>query len=125
MAYTKPTAANLKARFPAFAAVADASVEYWIDEGDEQTGRWPETGRDKAVMAYAAHRMAEQGMGQGVVPAGVTSFKSGTFSATVSDAVAGLTGFDATVYGREFVSLRRRAFFGPVMAWTPPEISDA
>ncbi|MBK6800425.1 MAG: DUF4054 domain-containing protein [Novosphingobium sp.] len=124
MAYTKPTAANLKARFPAFAAVADGTVEYWINEGDEQTATWPETGRDKAVMAYAAHRMAELGIGSTSIPVGLTSFKSGTFSATVSDSVAGLTGMDATVYGREFVTLRRVAFAGPRMAWTPPTALD-
>ena len=73
---------------------------------------------------YAAHRLAELGIGGGAVPQGVTSFKSGTFSATVSDAVAGLTGFDATVYGREFVALRRAAFAGPRMAWTPPTAMD-
>ena len=124
MAYTKPTAANLKARFPAFAAVADATVGYWIDEGDAETASWPDTGRGKAVMAYAAHRLAELGIGAAAVPVGVSSFKSGTFSATVSDAVAGLTGFDATVYGREFVTLRRVAFAGPRMAWTPPTAMD-
>lgn len=121
MAYIKPTASELKTRFPAFAGVADAAVNYWIDEGDTDTETWPEAIRARAVMAYAAHKLAESGALTSTVPQGLTSFKSGTFSATVSDSLASLTGFDATVYGREFIALRRTAFSGPIMAWNPPE----
>lgn len=124
MAYTTPSSGDLTARFPAFAAVSGVTIAYWIDEGEAQTASWPDTGRDRAVMAYAAHRMAELGIGSTSIPVGVTSFKSGTFSATVSDSVAGLTGMDATVYGREFVTLRRVAFAGPRMAWAPPTALD-
>lgn len=59
MTYTTPTAANLKARFPAFAAVADGTVKYWIDEGDEQTASWPETGRAGAQGAHRQERQAQ------------------------------------------------------------------
>ncbi|WP_368655950.1 DUF4054 domain-containing protein [Novosphingobium sp. B1] len=50
----------------------------------------------------------------------MTSFKSGTFSASVSDGVASRTGYDATVYGREFKQLARSLFSGPRLAWSPP-----
>ncbi len=124
MAYNAPSAYDIRARYPAFVDIEDAPISYWLAEASEYCTLFPETIRAKAVMAYAAHRLAELGIGGGAVPQGVTSFKSGTFSATVSDAVAGLTGMDATVYGREFVALRRVAFAGPRMAWTPPTALD-
>lgn len=119
MAYTAPTAATLKARYPAFASVADATVDYWLAEAAEDCAGWPDSLRARGEMALAAHRMAELGIVAGTVPAGVTSFKSGTFSATVSDGVASRTGYDATVYGREFRQLARSVFGGPRLAWQP------
>lgn len=119
MTYTAPTASDLKMRYPAFASVGDGTVTYWLGEAAEQCATWPDSIRSRAEMAYAAHRMAETGQGKGAVPAGVTSFKSGAFSATVADGIASLTGLDATVYGREFAALRRTAFAGPRLAWTP------
>ena len=119
MAYTAPTIEDFRTRYAAFAAVADATVQYWLDEGDGDTGGWSDETRPRGVMAYAAHKLAEQGLGTGAIPAGVTSFKSGTFSASVSDAQAARTGFGATVYGREFLDLARRNFAGPRLAYTP------
>lgn len=119
MAYSKPTLATFRALYPAFAAVADATVEAWIDAGDAETEAWPDDYRASAVMLYAAHKMATQGLGTGAIPAGVTSFKSGTFSATVSDGLASKTGLSATAYGRDYLDLMRREFGGPILAWTP------
>lgn len=124
MAYTVPAPADLKARYPAFAAVADATVQVWLDDAATfADASWPDADRRTGVMAHAAHRMAELGIGASSVPLGVTSFKSGTFSATVSDKTASATGLDATVYGREFKTLRDRLFRGPRLAWTPPATS--
>lgn len=120
MAYVAPTAADLKARYPAFAAVADVTVNLWLAEAAIECATFIDADRPRAELAYAAHRLAEAGLGAGVVPAGITSFKSGTFSATVSDAMASRTGFDATAYGREYTMLRRRSLAGPRLAWTPP-----
>ncbi|HQS96691.1 MAG: hypothetical protein B7Y38_11475 [Sphingomonadales bacterium 28-56-43] len=119
MAYTAPTSATLKARYTAFATVADATVTYWLGEAAEDCANWSENLRARGEMALAAHRMAEQGIIAGSIPAGVTSFKSGTFSASVSDGVAARTGYDATVYGREFKQLARALFSGPRLAWMP------
>jgi hypothetical protein len=69
-------------------------------------------------MAYAAHRMAEQGL-SGAMVGGVTGFKSGTFSAQLSEQAANRTGFNATIYGREFLSLARINFAGPRTAVIP------
>lgn len=125
MAYTAPDASDLKARYPAFAAVDDATVDVWLADAAQDCVAFPEDYRARAEMAYAAHRLSEIGYGAGAIPAGVTSFKSGTFSATVSDGLASATGFNASVYGREFMALRRAYFSGPIMAWTPPTALDA
>lgn len=113
--------AIFRLRYPAFAAVSDGLVSYRVYEALSVVGtEWAEAERISARTAWAAHKLAEAGSLSGGVPQGLTSFKSGTFSATVANELAGLTGFDATVYGREFLAMRRAAFSGPILAWTPP-----
>jgi hypothetical protein len=119
MAYTAPTADDLKARYPAFAAVDEETIELWLDEAATECASWLVGTRARAEMAYVAHRLVESGVVEEGTTMGVTSFRSGDFSATVGDAVASRTGFDSTVYGREFMALRRRNFAGPRLAWTP------
>ena len=119
MAYTAPTLADFRTRYPAFATVADATVSAWLADGDAATGAWPDDPRPRAVMLFAAHNLALQGFG-GAIPAGVTSFKSGTFSATVSDGMASRTGLSATSYGRDYLALARSNFAGPMPSWNPP-----
>jgi hypothetical protein len=119
MAYTAPTVEDLKSRYPAFDAVADATVQVWLDEGESDTSNWSDETRFRANMLYAAHKMSEQGLGKGATPQGVTSFKSGTFSASIAGKQADRTGFGATIYGREFLELARRNFAGPRLAYTP------
>ena len=109
-----------RARYPAFAAVADDSVQVWLDEGATETAAWPAGVQNRGIMLYAAHRLAESGQGAGNVAQGVSSFKSGTFAASLSDSAASRTGFAATVYGREYLMLARRYFGGPRLAWSPP-----
>ncbi|MFN3474080.1 MAG: DUF4054 domain-containing protein [Blastomonas sp.] len=120
MAYTAPTPDQFRARYPAFAALDNAAIQVWLDEGETETATWADDTRARAVMLYAAHKLAEGGQGTGNIAAGVTSFKSGTFSATITDAAASRTGFYATVYGREYLDLMRRNFGGPRLAWQPP-----
>ncbi len=124
MSYTAPTAADLILRYPAFSAVAEASIDYWLAEAAIECALFPDDMRARAEMGYAAHKLVETGALASAIPQGLTQFKSGTFSASVSDTIASLTGFNATVYGREFVTLRRAAFAGPIMAWTPPTAMD-
>ena len=125
MSYTAPTPADLVLRYPAFSAVAEASIDYWLTEAAKDCALFPDDMRARAEEAYAAHKMVETGALASAIPQGLTQFKSGTFSANVSESIASLTGFEATVYGREFIAMRRAAFSGPFMAWTPPESSNA
>ena len=114
---TAPTIADFRTRYPAFAAVADSSVQYWLTEGFAEVSAWADADQPRGAMAYAAHKLAGQ---TGEAPEGVTGFKSGTFSAQLSEQAANRTGFHATVYGREFLTLARRQFAGPRLAHTPP-----
>lgn len=112
--------ASFRMRFPAFASVSDGQIAYWVAVGGTATASWSEADQSTGRLLYAAHNLASQGLGTGAIPAGVTSFKSGTFSATVSDGLASKTGFAATSYGRDYLALARRNFAGPRLAWTPP-----
>ena len=121
MAYTAPTPANLKSRYPAFAAVDDAVVQTWLTDAERFVDTsWIEGDYAIALMAHAAHSMALLGIGTATgaaaIPAGVTRFKSGAMDVTISDAAAKASaegGYDATVYGREFKLLSRRSHGGP------------
>ena len=112
--------AIFRLRYPAFSAISDGVISYRLfDAGLEIGANWPESDAMSARVALAAHKLAEAGAVAGAIPPGVTSFRSGSFSATVSDAMASMTGLNATVYGREFLALRRRAFAGPRLSWMP------
>lgn len=125
MPYTKPTPAELKIRYPAFAAVDDATVQYWLTDAERFADEsWPiETDYAPALIAAAAHHMMRgkvAGIAGGAVEAvastGVTSFKSGTFSASFSESAATQAaegGWQSTEYGREYYLLLIRNKSGP------------
>lgn len=113
--------ALFRVRYGAFASVADGTIGYWLGQAAAAIGEaWIEDSRDPARLAWAAHMLSENSAVAGAIPAGVTSFRSGAFSATIDASVASLTGLKATIYGREYLAYRRASFSGPVLAWTPP-----
>lgn len=117
-----PDAATLKMRYPAFAAVSDGTIAYWLTDAQRFVGDWGED-TDPALMARAAHSMATTpgvlpAEGTAALPAGVTSFRSGSFSATLSEAAVSASvkgGYDASPYGIEFAGYLRRNSGGPVL----------
>jgi hypothetical protein len=122
MAYTVPTADELQTRYSAFADVADATVDYWIEDAQRFVDEtWTEADYAPALMALAAHNMTLGGIGTDSaslsgLPAGVTRFKSGSFEASFTDdaANARMSGsFGATRYGQEYLLLLRRNKGGP------------
>lgn len=119
MPFAVPTAADLKARYPGFAAVPDATVSYWIADAQRVvTDAWIEADYPIAIMLHAAHELASQGLEAGAgagIPQGVTSFSSGSMDVSFSDAIASATGYAATRYGREFLVLLRRNRGGPIV----------
>jgi len=113
--------AAFRMRYPAFAAVPDAKVQYWLtDAAREVDASW---GADQApaTLALAAHNMTVTpgvlpSAAGAALPAGLTSFKSAAVSLNFSDAAAAQAvsgGFRATIYGREFLRYQRRHVGGP------------
>jgi hypothetical protein len=119
MAYTAPSPADLILRYPAFASVAEDVRQYWLTDAQRFVDEtWQEGDYAPALMARAAHSMAleELGGGAGIIPAGVTRFKSGAMDVAFSEAAASAQtkgGYGATRYGIEFQALLRRNFGGP------------
>lgn len=123
MAYDVPTAAALKALFPAFAAVADATVEAHIAQAATTAAddSWPEAEYGPGVMEFAAHRMALLSIGAhgevaGYVQAGVTGIKTGNFEARFNERTVGRASggkLDATPYGQAYQARLRRVKGGP------------
>lgn len=123
MTYTTPDAAMLKIRYPAFAAVADPTVEYWLaDARLTVTDSWIENDRAIAEMLLAAHNMALQGLGTAggavanLAAMGVTDFKSASMSVSLdAEILRGSKGggYDATSYGAQFKVYLRRNRGGP------------
>lgn len=120
MAYTAPTPATMKIRYRAFAAVDDATLQYWLDDavrivGTPSGSDWLAADAPIGLMLYAAHELTKQGIGASAIgldiPAGVTSIKSGALSIGLSDdaAKASLSGgYASTQYGCEFLDLLKR-----------------
>lgn len=117
MSYVPPTPADFKTRFPAFASVADATIQLlldeaalmvddtWVSQADFTLGR----------MLYAAHYLTLDGAATGGSSSteaqllGFQSIRMGPLELTRfkgSDASAGSWG--STSYGTRFLELVRR-----------------
>lgn len=125
MAYTAPTAADLKARFPAFAAVDDAVIDGALTEAVRRVDEtWPEEDFATGRLLYAAHVLAMDGHGAGVEAEAMAEGaglykrrKAGGSEIEFADGVAGsgaVSGeLGSTSYGRRFKALARALFAGP------------
>lgn len=124
MTYAPATATDLKARFPAFSGVADATIEYWLADARETvTDAWIESDRAPGEMELAAHSMAVLGIERpagdavgGLAQMGVTAFKSASMSVnfdaeTIQNQNSG--GYGASKYGQMFLTRLRRNVAGP------------
>ena len=124
MAYDAPDPAALKARYPAFAAVADETIQYWLtDAGRFVDTSWIESDYAPALIAHAAYDMARVSVAgligadeAALVAGGVTDFQSASVRLRFSDeavkvAVAG--GYGSNIYGIEYFALLSRSKAGP------------
>lgn len=122
MAYTDPTPTDLRMRYPAFAAVDDAVLTYWLTDAKRfVTTSWSDADYAPGLIAAACHEMigrkiagVADGELQALLAAGVTDFQSGgregfrvSFSAdAVKDALS--SEYAATIPGQEYLRLLRR-----------------
>lgn len=111
-----PTPAELKARFPSFAAVADAMVQAALDEAALQVGGdWAsEADLRLGRLLLAAHTLTLDGQGSGAEAAtaatgGFRRIRSGALELERPDTTEAAPGaLDSTGYGRRFLELMRR-----------------
>lgn len=117
MAATSPTAADLVARFPTFAAVPTAAVTAALAEaGTRVDARWTAGDTALGTMLYAAHLLTLDGQGTSAEAAlaaagalGISTFRAGSLALERRP----VTGADAgnllteTTYGRRFLALLR------------------
>jgi hypothetical protein len=134
MPYTLPTAAQFKAKFPTFAAVADPTITLAITEASASVDRgWVEADYQPAILYLAAHIMtidgvviagSDLGSAGGVINAGLVSeMKVGDVQVKLSGSAGGssgsaggdMTGLRSTGYGRRYVELLRRNQSGPIL----------
>lgn len=129
MPYTAPTAAQLKAKYPAFAAVPDATVDlYLVDAGRAVDTTWTEGDYATAIMLYACHLMVQAGLGAGSQAQaaangllGYKRIKSGQLDlerATKADGGAGSVPdeYAGTTYGQQYWYLLKKNRGGPRVA---------
>lgn len=127
MAYTAPTVADFKRRYPEFARVATGRIAAVLAEAALEVGEtWIEAHRAMATMCLAAHSLAEggalnssSGMVSSVAPgtvieqhAGDTGMKFAASASTqTSNASTNVSlGYSRTPYGLRFLELRSRSF---------------
>lgn len=122
MAYDLPSAAQFKARFPAFNATANAVVEAALSEAGSMVDQtWIEADFAPARMYLAAHNLVLDGHGDskeakiaGLTLAGLTNIKIGSLGvglqksgASGSKTTSNST-YRSTTYGQRFLDLLRR-----------------
>lgn len=124
MAYTTPTAAQLKARHPAFAAVAADTVDAFIADALRSVDTtWLEADYARAIMLLACHMMVREGIIGVSVQDGavVTSEKLGDATTSFAVPTQSKVGDDyqTTTYGQQFALVRKQNHGGPIVAPIP------
>lgn len=118
MPYTVPTAAEFKARLPAFASVDDAVVTVALTEASSRVDTtWLETDYQPAILYLAAHNLTLDGHGTGTEAQlgaqgllGFQSISSGQLSVSRGSG-AGQTNagdYRSTSYGSRFHQIMKR-----------------
>lgn len=126
MAYTAPTAADLKARFPEFAAVSDTLINLILEEASARVGdTWLERDRKPATLYLAAHLLKSQGepdrtnnVNGEMLPSGPVQVRQvgdvrvefGSSGGGANVVYSGSADFERTAYGREYLRLLRMNF---------------
>ena len=127
MAYTAPTPADIKTRFPEFASLDDARIQMFIDEAKRFVDEsWSEEDYAVALRFLTAHTMTMEGVlnsgGSGPVGSGPLiseSLGDASYSYAARAGQSGLSGSDAdlasTPYGQRYLAIRRANIGGPIV----------
>ena len=111
MAYFRPTPEQLQAKYPAFADVADATIQIYLDDAPVDES-WLERDHANAIMLWAAHTMTLNGIGADEIgqagAAGLSRLKSGTLDVSFKESSSSSDGgYGGTNFGRQFYALLR------------------
>lgn len=129
MAYTIPTAAEFKARFPVFTSVPDTMADTVLGESAVRVGAvWRDEDGPLGIMLLTAHTLTLDGHGPGAGvagkrAAGVKSMASGSVSASFADgagADASMGEYGLTSYGIRYYGLLSVNAGGPLVARVAP-----
>ncbi len=117
---TIPTAVSIKTRFPEFADVTDANVEFAIEEARLEVGSNWTVGYDLAIVYLVAHYVAAAVAASDRASAGgeIASESIGRLSvsyAQSSSAEATHADKSSTSYGQRYLDLLQKNFGGPVV----------
>lgn len=115
--YGRPSPANLKAKYPAFASVPDATIQMYLDDAPVDDN-WLESDYAKAIMLWAAHTMTVNGIGvteiEGYAASGLSRLKSGTLDVAFKESASSADGqWSGSKYGPQFYVLLRANKGGP------------
>lgn len=123
MPYSRLSLSDFQALFPAFSTLTEPPYAAWATKAEAKVGESYGDEQQDATEYLTAHYLGLNGIGLApgtdvLSATGATSFKSGTFSATISDSVVSQRargGYQATVWGQMFAEIQRRLFSGPVL----------
>jgi hypothetical protein len=123
MPYTRLTLTEFQTLHPAFSTLTQPQYDAWAVKAERRVGENYGDEQQDATEYLTAHLLASNSVGlpagaATLAATGATSFKSGTFSATISDSVVSARakgGYGSTIWGQMFAEIQRRLFGGPVL----------
>lgn len=136
MPYTVPTAADLKTRYPAFAAVPDVTVDAVIIEANRSVDEtWTEGDYTQAIMLLSCHIMAMEGLGTDPDSQSNTGqmsnfqlIRSGQLTLQRKQSASASSGsadwYGLTRYGNRYLELLARNKPAVVTVWQPEQLDD-
>lgn len=127
MAWTPPSVADLKARFPIFANVDETTLQLILNEAIAEVGvEWIEQDRAPAALYLSAHLLAGEGLagatgtggGGAAITGAVKKRKVGDVEVEFAGVAStgggsggwGASPYDSTIYGQRYLLLLRRNF---------------
>ncbi|WP_037477199.1 DUF4054 domain-containing protein [Sphingobium sp. ba1] len=126
MPYTRLSLADFTAKYTAFTTLTEPPYAAWATDAEADITDRYGSYQQRATELMTAHYLALQTIGMdevsGLIATGATSFKSSTFSATLSDSVIAARAkgdLKSTSYGQQLAQIQRRLFGGPYLIGCP------
>jgi len=123
MPYARLALADFMVAYPAFSTLTEQPYAAWTTKAEFRVSERYGDDQQDATELLTAHLLTLNGIGlpagtATIAVIGATSFKAGTFSATLSDSIVSQRakgGLQATTFGQQFADIQRRLFGGPYL----------